>query len=153
DIDPVVLDLTKVPDGDVSIDEGAIRLPVGVHVVSIRPSKITVQFEYQKKVPVAPDLAGTPAEGYIVRNIVVDPPKVMVRGSKTYVDGLVDVRTLPVSVAGKRAPVREHIALAPLPKGVEADADAVSVEVQVEEEVAQKPLSDLPIQLQQPPGV
>lgn len=153
DIDPVVLDLTKVPDGDLSIDEGSIRLPVGVHVVSIRPSKIPVQFEYQKKVPIAPDVVGAPADGYIVRNVVADPPMVTVRGSKTYIDGLVDMRTLPVSVAGKRSTVRSHIGLLPPPKSAATDVDMVSVEVQVEEEVSQKTLSDLPIQLQPPPGV
>src|SRR5215470_14206367 len=42
DVDPVVIDLTKVPDGDVPIDERSIRLPPGLRVVSVRPSKITV---------------------------------------------------------------------------------------------------------------
>jgi YbbR domain-containing protein len=153
DVDPVVVDLTKVADGDVVLDERSIRLPPGLRVVSVRPSKITVQFEYQKRVPVLPELAGLVADGYVVQRIVPDPASATVRGPKTFVDGLVDLRTMPVSVAGKRRPFRQHVDLAPLPKGASADVDSVDIEVQIEEEVAQKTLTGLPIQLQPPIGV
>jgi len=153
DIDPVVLDLTKVGDGDLTIEESAIRLPVGLHVVSIRPSKITVQFEYQKRVPIAPEIVGAPADGYLVRSTVVDPPAVTVRGTKTYIDGLVDLRTLPISVAARRSPFLVRAKLAPVPKGAAADVESVGVTVEVEDEVAQKTLPALPIQLQPPAGV
>ncbi len=153
DVDPVVIDLTKVADGDIVLDERAIRLPPGLRVVSVRPSKLNVQFEYQKRVPVLPEIAGTVAEGYIVQRIVPDPAAVTVHGPKTYVDGLVDVRTMPVSVAGKRAPFHQQVPLAPLPRGAATDVESADVEVQIEEEVTQKTLTGLPIQLKQPVGI
>lgn len=153
DIDPVVVDLAKVGDGEVTLDEASIRLPVGLRVVSIRPSKIAVMFEYQKRVPVAPEVVGAPADGYTVHTITAVPPAVIVRGPKAYIDGLVDVRTLPISVTAKRTAFHSRVSLAPLPHGASLDVDAVDLEVAIEEEVAQKTLPTMPIQLTPPAGV
>ena len=153
DIDPVIVDLTKVGDGTLTLDESTVRLPAGLRVVSIRPSKIQLLFEYEKRVAVAPELVGAPPDGFIVRGIYSDPPAVTVRGKKPYIDGLVDVRTLPLSATGKRQSFHQRASLAPLARGASADVTSVDVRVDVEEEVAQKTLSNLSIQLVQPLGI
>src|SRR5262245_1122947 len=63
DVDPILIDLTKRGDGEVTIDDNDIRVPAGLQVVSIRPAKILVQFEHLKRVPVVPELVGATAEG------------------------------------------------------------------------------------------
>jgi hypothetical protein len=88
-----------------------------------------------------------------VQRIVPEPAAATVRGPKSYIDGLVDVRSMPVSVAGKRAQFHQQVALAPLPRAVQVDVETIDVDVTIEEEVAQKLLTGLPIQLLQPVGV
>jgi YbbR domain-containing protein len=153
DIDPVVLDLTKAGDGEVPLEDSAVRLPVGLRVMSIRPAKVAVAFEYQKRVPVVPEVVGALASGFVVRALSAEPAVVGVRGPKGVIDGVVDVRTMPIPLAGKRAPFHGEVALVPPPRGAACDAERVDVTVQIEEEVAQKTLAALPIQVMPPPGV
>jgi YbbR domain-containing protein len=117
DVPAIVIDLTKRSDGDVTIDDSDIRVPAGLTVVSIRPSKLTVQFEHVKQVPVIPELVGAIAEGYVVERVAADPAAIGVRGTQRLLATLADVRTLPVSLAGKRASFQTEVALAPMPVG------------------------------------
>ena len=153
DVDPIVIDLTKADDGDIVLEESMVRVPAGLRVASIKPTRLVVQFEHVKKVPVVPEPAGAPADGYIVQRIVADPPTVSVRGVKSVVDGLHDVRTLPVPVTGKRTTFHAQVGLAPLPNGALAEGDTIDVEVFIVEEAASKTLAGLLITLRPPEGV
>jgi YbbR domain-containing protein len=152
EVDPIVVDLTKLQDGEFTIEESMIRLPAGLRVATIRPARINIQFEHLKKLPVVPEPVGVPPEGFVVERIVTDPPAVTVRGSKATTDLLSDARTLPVSVMGKRKSFHQVVPLAPLPKGLSTDVDSVDVEVQIAEDSASRTLTDLPVALQPPAG-
>ncbi len=145
DVDPIVIDLTKTPDGDVNIGEDMIRLPAGLRVASIRPAKISVAFEDEKKVAVIPEPVGTVAEGFLVARIEPEPMTVTLRGPKTLLEGVADVRTLPLPIAGKRASFQQSVPLAPLAKGLSADADSVDVKVEIEEEVGAETLTGVSV--------
>ncbi len=153
DIDPIVVDLTKVDDGDVTLDESMVRIPAGLKVMSIKPARFAVAFEHMKKLPVVPEPAGAPADGYIVSKITADPAAVPVRGVKSVLEGLHDVRTLPVPVATKRASFHTQVALAPLPRGAVAEDDLIEVDVSIVEEAAAKALGAVPVETRPPEGV
>src|SRR5262245_18290343 len=108
-------------------DVGAIRLPAGFTVASIRPTTIHVAFERVKRVPVLPELVGAPPEGFTVERVGAEPPVIGVRGAESAVNPLAELRTMPVSVAGKRGPFRLRVQLAPLAGGVVAETDAVDI--------------------------
>jgi YbbR domain-containing protein len=152
DVDPIIVDLTKHTDGEIRFDAGGVRLPAGLTVSAIRPSAIHVAFERVKRVPILPELVGAPPEGYIVERVAAEPAALGVRGGESAVAGLAELRTLPVSVAGKRGPFRQRVALAPVPQGVVVEADAVEVDVQIVEEVRTQRLEAVPVKVRLPPG-
>jgi YbbR domain-containing protein len=153
DVDPIVLDLSKVDDGDIVLDSTMVHIPAGLRVASIKPARFAVAFEHVKKLPVVPEPAGAPAEGYIVSKITADPSAVSVRGVKAVLDGLHDLRTLPVPVATKRMTFRAQVGLAPLPKGAEAEEDLIEVEVSIVEEAAARTLGAVTVITRPPVGV
>jgi hypothetical protein len=152
DVDPIVVDLTKHTDGEIRFEADDIRLPAGLKVASIRPTSIHVSFERIKRVPVLPELVGAPPEGFIVEQVAAEPAAIGVRGGESAVAGISEVRTLAVSVAGKRGPFRLRVALAPMPGGVVADADTVDVDVQIVEELKTQRLPAVPVKIRPPPG-
>jgi YbbR domain-containing protein len=150
-IPPIAIDLNKVTDGEFSVEESAIHLPVvGLHVVTIKPAHFNVRFKHEKKVSVVPEPAGAPPDGYAVERISLNPTSVMVHGSKAAIDQITDVRTQPLSMVGKRASFTQRVELAELPNGVTADVSAVDVEVQVIEEAANRTLASVPVYVQPP---
>src|SRR5262249_34878290 len=58
--------------------------------------------EFEREVAVEPRLEGRPAPSYEVREIVVIPNKVRIRGSAEQVGSLVSVPTKPISIEGRR---------------------------------------------------
>jgi YbbR domain-containing protein len=152
DVDPIVVDLTKIGDGEVRLNERDIRVPAGLEVRSIRPATVQIAFERQKRLPVLPELVGVPPEGFYVERVVAEPAVIAVRGAENALHGLAEVRTLPVSVAGKRAAFREKVSLAPLGPGVESDVDSVDLDVQIVEEMRERRLPATPVTVEPPSG-
>ncbi|MBI4263903.1 MAG: YbbR-like domain-containing protein [Acidobacteria bacterium] len=88
-----------------------VRAPFGIEVVQITPSNVSMAFEESasKIVPVVPEVAGDPAEGYVVGAVRADPATVEVVGPASAVERLTAAITEPVSVAGASGPVTESV--------------------------------------------
>jgi YbbR domain-containing protein len=102
-----VLDLSNAPRGTRVYRLGPedVNAPPEIEVVSVAPDELTVRLEpaVEKSVPIAPDLTGEPSEGLRVSDFAVDPPVALVVGPESSVAKLTQVRTEPISVAGRRA--------------------------------------------------
>jgi YbbR domain-containing protein len=120
-----VIDLKPVDaNGDTldGIDVEPAQARVRVPVFSDRRSKT---------LPVTPNVVGTPAAGFEVAAIVVDPPAISVEGDANDLAGLDKADTLPISVAGASSQVDQVVGFA-LPDGVQALGTAtVHVTVQL----------------------
>ncbi|HKF84330.1 MAG TPA: CdaR family protein [Candidatus Limnocylindrales bacterium] len=79
--------------------------------------------------PVNPVIAGSPAPGFRIAAVSVEPRTVTVEGDAEQLATLIQLDTAPVSVAGATADVTETVALAP-PSGV-ATTSAAEVTVAV----------------------
>jgi YbbR domain-containing protein len=153
DVGPIVLDLAKHEDGDLTLNETVLRLPQGMTVASIRPPKITLHFEHRKRVPVTPVTTGAPAEGWVVQRIDLEPRAVMLKGTRAELDPIAEVRSTPIPLAGKRGTFREDVTLAGLPDGVErADTGTLTAEVVISVEETVRRLGDVPVLVRPPPG-
>lgn len=152
EVDPIVIDLTKANDGDIPITEDMIRLPAGLRVASVRPSRIGVAFADLKKVAVIPEPVGTVADGFLVAGIEPEPMIITIRGPKNLLESVGDVRTLPIPIAGKRTSFQQSVPLAPLPKGITSDADNVDVKVTIEEEMGAETVAGIPVVAMLPPA-
>jgi YbbR domain-containing protein len=123
-------------DRDVSpeaVDDGGQTVPG----VELDPTSVHVQIPvYQnlqnKTVPVNPIVTGTPAAGFRVDRVTVDPLVVSVAGDQDQLAGLVTADTAPVSVSGATSDVKSNVVYS-LPTGVSVigAADTASVTVHI----------------------
>ena len=83
---------------------------------------------------VVPVVVGTPAAGYRVAGIHVDPIVVAVKGPRSTIGARDSIQTTPVDVAGRRSSVTQSVGLA-FPDSVSAvDAGSVQVRVDIQAE-------------------
>lgn len=114
--------------------------------VDLRPSSVHVKIAVgsglqSKTLPVNPVIAGTPAVGYQVASVAINPVIVTVVGDANALALLSKVDTLPVSVGGATSAVNQTVGLS-LPDGVSALAEAtITVTVAIAPDVATRDYS------------
>jgi YbbR domain-containing protein len=88
-----------------------VRAPFGVEVVQISPSNVSIAFEPSatKVVPVVPEVAGVPADGYVAGTVKSNPATVEVLGPRSAVASLMAAITEPVSIAGATKDVADTV--------------------------------------------
>jgi YbbR domain-containing protein len=113
-------------------DKGQVLGPAAR--VEIDPPQVRVRVAVftdrrSKTIPVSPTVNGTPAPGFEVESVEVNPSVISVEGDANDLAGLDHADTAPVSVAGASSEFVQTVGLA-LPEGVEA-LGASSVQVTV----------------------
>ncbi|MBZ5558806.1 MAG: hypothetical protein LAO77_16160 [Acidobacteriia bacterium] len=127
-----------------------VRAPFGVEVVQVLPSAIAMAFEPSatRSVPVAPAVDGRPAPGYIVGEIVSDPPTVDVIGPESAVRRVTEAPTAPVAVSGARDRVRENVIIGLVDPSLRLkNARTATVTVQILPAPLERVLRHRPVQL------
>ncbi len=91
-----------------------VRVPAGVRVVRITPARLRVVLEALESatVKVMPRLTGSPPAGFVLKEVVVSPPVVEVRGPRSEVRSLRQVETEPIDLSALRGPLRRSVPLA-----------------------------------------
>jgi YbbR domain-containing protein len=98
--------------------------------VTIRDRRATVETTLH----VVPVVIGTPAAGYRLAGVHVDPIAVAVKGPRSTIEARGSIQTTPVDVAGRRSSVTQSVGLA-FPDSVSAvDAGSVQVRVDIQAE-------------------
>lgn len=135
----VVVNLASLPEGEtiVPLSAADVEVPQGVRVTRIMPSwvRVTLTRAVEQTLPVVPRIRGTPAAGYVVRGVGVEPPVVRVKGPRTTIERRERVETVPVDVTGSRASVTQTVGLL-LPEFAVATRNQtvqVTVDIQPEE--------------------
>jgi YbbR domain-containing protein len=82
--------------------------PIGVGLIEVDPQTISVRIDVQaveetRTVPVRPDITGTPAPGFALEALSVDPPLVTLRGLPAVLADIAEVVTEPLSIADASA--------------------------------------------------
>jgi len=99
-----VIDVAGARPGvsDFEIDTSHLELPRGARIVSRSPAQVALTFERRgnKAVPVRVDVEGSPAPGFILEKIEVDPPRIRVSGARSEVLRLGEVVTETIDVSG-----------------------------------------------------
>jgi len=169
----VVVDLTAATRdmgaqkefGVVLTQENVTGLPLGAHVMQLRPDgvDVTVVQLVSKRLNVMPRLAGGPAAGFVIGDKpYVQPNKVQVWGSKPVLDSVESIYTKPIDIAGITdetnrtfpwlVPVDQTL---PGPDGkpmtVRCD-ESVWVYLSVGREVAKKTIERVPVRVLGQPG-
>lgn len=123
---------TQVFEGDL-----AARTRDGNQVqVQLSQARARVTFKIepvtsQRTLGLTPVIVGSPAPGYIVTNILVDPPGILVTGPKSVIDGLRPLNVERLDVTGARGPVTGTRQIE-RPPNVITDRQAVFIRVDVQ---------------------
>jgi YbbR domain-containing protein len=106
---------SKPGDADFEVDVSRVEqdLPRGARVVSRSPSRILLRFEPRgrKAVGVRVDLEGEPPPGYVLGEIVVEPPRVWITGARSQVLRLGEVVTEPVNLSSLKETTEREVSL------------------------------------------
>jgi YbbR domain-containing protein len=128
------------------VDVEAIEHPTGSTFVGYSPSRIQVRFEKRgrKAVNVRAEVTGTPAPGFHVAGVEVEPPKVWLEGARSQVMRLNEVVTEAIDISGVAANVQREARLVLGGGTVWAEDGApVRVEVLIEADPLPEPVPDL----------
>ncbi|MGZ8475622.1 MAG: CdaR family protein, partial [Candidatus Limnocylindria bacterium] len=119
-IDPSGIDFNQ-PVELVAVDiEGQ---PVGTGRLELSPEIISVRVDVEavettKTVPVQTDITGTPAPGYVLEALSVNPSTVTLRGLPEALTGITEVLTEPLDIGGESETLTFEAALI-LPEGTQ----------------------------------
>jgi len=110
----------EVPSVEIDPQRARVRIPVAQELVT-------------RTLPVVPQLVGTPAPGFRVTSVTVEPLVITVSGEASVVSQLQNAPTSPIDVAGRTTDLEAEVGLA-LPAGVTpSEADRVRVSLSIEE--------------------
>ena len=78
---------------------------VGAGLIDLEPETISVQIDVRftettQTVPIRPDISGTPAPGFALSSLSIDPPFVTLRGLPDALTGITVILTEPISIGG-----------------------------------------------------
>jgi len=102
--------------------------------ITFRPDvvEVTVSIVPVSNVQILPNIYGNPPEGYIIRDVRIDPPTVVVTGSQDLLKSLQSISTEPINVEGATSTVSNEVRLI-IPKGISIfDEEIQSARVTVE---------------------
>ena len=111
----VRLNLAGMEQGEsvVQITPMDVQAPPGATVTRITPARLLllVTTAATGEVKVVPQVRGTPAPGYTVQRVVIDPSTVRIRGPRSTIEARGEVSTLPIDVSGTRRTVSNSVGL------------------------------------------
>lgn len=145
-VDSVSQILARVP-----IDASALNVDRDVDLVAVdangnqvpnieidpQRAHVTITVAQQlatRTLPIAPQLTGTPAPGFRITAVTVDPLVVTVSGEASVVSQLQSAQTAPLDVTGRTSDLEAEVSLA-LPDGVTVSgSDTVRIMLSIEQE-------------------
>ena len=138
----------RVELGDVGPGESVVLLspdrvvvPPGITVSRITPARVRIAVAPAavQSVTVVPQVRGTPAPGYTIRNVAVEPRRVEVKGERAALARQSMLETVPVDISGSRRTVTQTVGLV-VPEFAQLTrqrAVDVTVEIEAEEPMEQ----------------
>lgn len=122
DVDLAAVDSNgnQVPSIEIDPPRVHVTIPVAQQIAS-------------RTVPIVPQLTGSPAAGYKVTSITVDPLIVTLNGEAAVVSQLQSAPTEPIDISGRTSDLEAQVGLA-LPNGVSVTTSAVRVSLTIEQQ-------------------
>ena len=128
------------------VDVETIDHPTGTQFVGYSPSRLQVRFEKRgrKAVGVRAEIEGTPAPGFHVAGVEIEPEKVWLEGARSQVMRLNEVVTESIDIAGLASNATREARVVLGGGTVWAEEDApVQVTIRIEADPLPEPVLDL----------
>jgi YbbR domain-containing protein len=148
------VDLTKAQQGEyeVPLHEAMFDLPLGLHMISVSQSSVTVRLDRAawKRVPVRAAFVGTLPEGFRVTSVTLKPSTIEVRGPETRLRSLDSLSTEGITLASDsliqefdtKISLRDHPGLL-----IDEQQQVVNVTVQLEGSLARRSIDKIPVRV------
>lgn len=111
----VRVDLAGLHEGEsvVQLTPADVQAPPGATVTRITPGRLrlTMAPAATGSVRVVPQVRGTPAHGFAVQRVQVEPPTVRIKGPRSTIEARGEVSTVPIDVSGSRRSVTQSVGL------------------------------------------
>jgi YbbR domain-containing protein len=120
------------------VDVDTIEHPAGTAFAGYSPSRIQVRFEKRgrKEVAVRAAIQGSPAPGFHLVEVVIDPPKIWLEGARSQVMRLGEVVTETIDIGGLAASEKREVRLVLGGGTVWAEEKApLQIEIRIEPEL------------------
>ena len=148
-----VLDLRGAREGGgrlFHLTSDQVRAPFGVEVVQITPANIVMTFEPSRtrNVKIRPRIEGSPAPGFVIGQVTVDPDSVDVAGAASAVNRASEALTEPLSVVDARETVSGIVTVGLIDPTLRLKSTrAARVTVEIIKAPLERTLRDLPVHL------
>jgi len=148
---PIVLDLSNLEIGTdlrIKVRDEMVRVPRGVRILDIEPSRIPVRLELVKRASIPVTLApvGEPREGYKIHAMKMSPEKVLVAGPASIVDRLTSLETEPVDLTDLATSTQKTVGTVHSDQ-LSVKPETVTVEISVVTVVTTREFKRLPVEV------
>ncbi len=148
---PIVLDLSHVEVGTdlrLKVRDEMVRVPRGVRILDIEPSRVPIRLERVKRVSLPVTLAptGEPRDGFKVQSLKATPEKVQVQGPANIVDRLTALETEPVDLTDLAEPTQKTVGLVRTDQ-LTVRPEMITVDINVAPIVTTRDFKRLPIEV------
>lgn len=131
----VYVDVSKGKKGEgiFPVKKDDVKLPYGASIVRIEPPSVKVFFEetVSKSVPIAPDIIGTPENGYHVKSVEISPREMVIEGAKSLVRKVGAVKTEPIDITGLTEDFKQEVGLKLENSTIRSKTDKVDVHIRI----------------------
>ena len=131
----ISVDVNKTKKGEeiFSLKKDEVKMPYGATITKIEPSTVKVVFEetVSKKVPVKPEVTGSPEKGYAVKRIEISPEEVDIEGARSEVRKVGMLRTEPIDISGLAEDLRQEVKLEGKNGNIRTKIDKVDVRIRI----------------------
>lgn len=100
----VNLSRAKKGEGTYPINRDDIKLPYAMTITDVVPASVRIRLDERatKSVPVDPVVTGSPAKGYYLKSVVVNPRSVVIQGLKAELRKISVLRTEAMDISGMK---------------------------------------------------
>lgn len=144
------VDLSKAEPGSIVIKnmKDSIPLPRGITVLQLQPANITLSIDQliQKTIPIHTVTEGEVTQGYTLRQITLDPDKVVVSGPQTILNSVLSLRTYVINLDGLDHSITLPVHLNLTPEFINLIGETIVVaKIEVQETLVTKTVRKIPI--------
>ncbi len=131
----VLIDLSKGKKGEslYYIDKDNVLTQAPIQILRIEPTgvRITLDETISKTVPIKANISGSPARGYEIKSIEVDPPSIEIEGARSEVLGILMLKTDPINITGIDSDFKDKIGVHTGGKNIRVKTPEVIVKINI----------------------